>query len=66
MNKAYSVKFTNADGEVVTRGFDTEKQVRGYTLALSEQGIKFEITHYVGRAFTDWAKGIVNDGIFGS
>lgn len=60
MDKKYVVTFTNADSEITTRGFNTERELRGYILALSEQGIDFEITVNLGKGFTDWAKGVVN------
>lgn len=61
---AYVVSFTNAEGGVTERGFDTEKEVRGYILALAEQDIDFKITKHLGKAFTDWANATLNEGMF--
>lgn len=60
MLNLYTITFTNASGEVITRGFDTEREAGSYALALSEQGLDYQVVKSITKGFTDWANGIVN------
>ena len=56
----YTVQFTNRDGEIVVRQFDTTQQAGSYCLALKEQGIEYTLTKHLAATFTNWAQGVVN------
>ena len=59
-SEIWIIKFTNADGDVVTREFVNKVTAGSYVMALQDQGIDYTVTKDLGRGLTNWAAGIVN------